>query len=370
MHPVIILHSADLHLGYRQYGYALREGDFYKAAQQVFEKAVQHDVDAILLAGDTFDSTKPSATAVWVMQEFVSFVRGRGIRVLGIDGNHDASDSNWLRICGIEPLNDVVAVVKSRKAINDEPAIELRIGGINNTRPTQFYQQVTNYQANGPVHILAVHQALAELTDFPVQDYTALQMASALKPLGVKYVALGDIHVYRETVIGGVRFAYPGSTEVNAVDEPKDKTVSLITYNGEQISTSMIPLKTRQFITCSLESDADVDRIVAQTTVKAGDDSPFVVGWYRADKRDIAKRVEDILRMSNVMYRITPYTGEHNTLQATATYERRGALLQLNEAVSAFFDEKTDESELVFQFLGAPDDVRNTAQRYAKSKGL
>jgi hypothetical protein len=100
------------------------------------------------------------------------------------------------------------------------------------------------------------------------------------------------------------------------------------------------------------------------------DNPPFVVGWYSADKRDIAKRAEELLNNAGIMYRIMPYAGGRDAKNASDTFERKGAMLQLKDAVAAFFDTGTDEYELVFQMLGAPDNTRDIIKTYMKDKGV
>lgn len=356
-----IIHVADSHVGYKQYGFAQREQDFYTALQQVFSKAIQHEVDAILIAGDLFDSTKPPAAAVLRVREWVENVKVRGIKVLGIDGNHDMANGDWLKVCGIEHIGGVIRTLA-------KGGLTLDVAGIDACRPAVFEQKVNELNAlreGKPIQVIAIHQAVAELCDFPVQDYTVPQLIAWLKPLGVQYVALGDIHVYRETVFEGIRFAYSGSTEVNAVDEPLDKSCSIITYDGTKVTTEMVPLQIRAFKMCSLETEKDVDNILAMMTTA---DQPFIVGRYSADKRDLAKRAETLLRDAGCMYRIMPYAGDKNV--KTPTFERKVAMLQLKDAVAVYFEPASDESQLVFQLLAAPDSVRQIMQAYMKSKGL
>ena len=355
-----ICHIADLHLGFRQYGFAEREADFYKAAGEAFRTAIEAGVQAIVIAGDIFDSSKPPALAVWVLQELVAEARKKGVRVLAIDGNHDSCGGVWLQICGIESLHRCVVTL-------EHDGVAMNIGGVNACRPQTFYETIDHVletkRRGCDLHMLVIHQAVSELCDFATQDYSAQQISSHVKPLGVQYVAMGDIHVYRETVINGVRFAYPGSTEVNAVDEPTDKCGILVMYDGKEITTGLLPIKTRPFITCTLESDADVDALL----VKAAD-KPVIVGWYAADKRSIAERAEKLLHEHGCMYRIMPYSGDSQ--KAQATFERSGAMLKLKDAVTAYFEENSDEFQLVFQLLGSPDDTKRIVKEYMTSKGL
>lgn len=363
MNEIRILHTGDWHLGMRQYGLLLREGDMYAAAQQVLQIALERRVHAILIAGDIFDATKPPAIAVVVMQKLAQLAREHGIRVLGIDGNHDACAGHWLEVCGIEPIGGKVVTVAA-------DGLSLDIAGIDNCRPGVFYEQVERFKAAGVrPQILTIHQAVAELCDFPKTDYSALQMSTQLQPLGVKYVAMGDIHAYHETVIGGIRYAYPGSIEVTAIDEPATKTVSIVTWDGAEIRTQAVVVPTRPFYTCSFSSEADVDTILARVTTAPV--QPMVIGWYSIEHKDLAKRAEAVLASAGCMYRITPYAGELQKLgQLPQAYEREKGLLQLKDAVTAFFVEGSDEFQLVFQLLDAPDNVKEVVQAYLKSKGL
>ena len=361
MIPVKILHTADGHAGYRQYGFAQRESDFYEALRQVVEKAIEHKVDAILIAGDLFDSTKPPALAVRVVQGLVKIANQHHIRVLGIDGNHDCCDSNWLRICGIEPLDGIRVLIESR-----DQSCGVMVGGINATRQLEFFRKVEALKLQGPTPILAIHQAVSELSGFP-SDFTALHMATAFKPLGVQYCAMGDIHQRGRTIVGGCWFVYPGSTEVNDTSEDGDKSVEILTCDGQSVQVDTVPIKTRRFLIKTLESDADVDSVLLQANEP---DKPFILGWYRADKRDIGKRAEALLAQAGCMFRIMPFSGQQGSQEiAQKTFERKGAMLQLTDAVTTFFEENTVEFQLVFQFLGNPDNAKEVARQYVKEKG-
>ena len=367
MQDITVLHTGDNHLGFRQYGFAVREGDFYASIQNLCKKALALGVDAVLIAGDLFDATKPPAIAVKVVQSLVGCLKDYGVRVLAIDGNHDVSGGDWLEICGIEHIGGKVVTITSKDGTN-----KLNIGGIDSCRPGVFYSVLEQLKAYGPtpVHVLAIHQAVAELADYSSQDYTALQMAPRLLEAGVQYVAMGDIHAYKETVIGGVRFAYCGSSEVNATDEPMDKSANLIKFDGTTVRTGVVPLDTRPFIVVTLEKEADIEAVLAQAQAAAV--PPVVAGWYGPEAKDIARRAEALLQSRGIMTRIQPFArgSSKDGAQARVQYDRSRALLQLKDAVTAYFEEGSDEFQLVFQLLNAPENVKETMAAYLKSKGL
>lgn len=360
-----LLHAGDLHLGFRQYGLAAREGDFYSVAAQIFKRGVEESVDAILLAGDVFDATKPPSTAVKILKQLVECVKGYGIRVLAVDGNHDFSEGNWMEICGIEHIGGKVVTLKSR-----DSQIQMQIGGVDSCRPGHFVKVLEDLKAQAqslPVHVLVIHQAVAELADFNTQDYSAMQIAGWVQPLGVQYVAMGDIHSYGETVIGGVRFAYCGSPEVKAIDESPDKSVSVVVFDGTSVRTGIIPLATRPFLYCEVDTEEQVDGLIAK--VEGCQVSPLVIIRYTAENRPLVKRAEALLKMRGAMYRLIPMVSKsaHGT---GPVFDRGTAMFQLKDAVEAYFETASDEHQLVFQLLNAPDNVKETVTAYLKSKGL
>ena len=191
-------------------------------------------------------------------------------------------------------------------------------------------------------------------------------MSTAFKPLGVQYCAMGDIHQRGRTIVGGCWFVYPGSTEVNDTSEDGDKSVEILTCDGQSVQVDTVPIRTRRFLVKTLETDADVDNVLIQANEP---DRPFILGWYRAEKRDIGKRAEALLAQSGCMFRILPFSGQQGSQEiAQKTFERKGALLQLRDAVMAFFDEKSEEFGLVFQFLENPEAVKETAKQFLKGK--
>jgi DNA repair exonuclease SbcCD nuclease subunit len=54
-----IFHTADTHLGYRQYHSEVRRQDFFKAFEVVIQDAFDMQVDAVVHVGDLFDSRNP-----------------------------------------------------------------------------------------------------------------------------------------------------------------------------------------------------------------------------------------------------------------------------------------------------------------------
>lgn len=85
------LHVSDLHIGKRLNGFSLLE-DQKHILGQITEIAVREEVDGVLLAGDLYDKQVPAAEAVTVLDEFLTGLAEKKIKVFAIAGNHDSSE--------------------------------------------------------------------------------------------------------------------------------------------------------------------------------------------------------------------------------------------------------------------------------------
>lgn len=85
------LHIADLHLGK-----SVLEAPMLEDQRSILNAAVsaaeQHKADAVLIAGDIYDRSIPSAEAVGVFDDFLCALSERGITVLAVSGNHDSPE--------------------------------------------------------------------------------------------------------------------------------------------------------------------------------------------------------------------------------------------------------------------------------------
>lgn len=84
------LHLSDLHIGRRFHGFSLLEDQAHLLAQ-VVTIARERGVSAVLIAGDFFDSTQPSADAVALADRFLSDLVAV-CPVLLTAGNHDSPE--------------------------------------------------------------------------------------------------------------------------------------------------------------------------------------------------------------------------------------------------------------------------------------
>ncbi len=84
-------HISDLHIGKK-----LREMDITKDQEhilnEIIEMADEHEPDAVLIAGDVYDRSVPPAHALNLLDNFITRLESRDIRVFIVSGNHDSPD--------------------------------------------------------------------------------------------------------------------------------------------------------------------------------------------------------------------------------------------------------------------------------------
>lgn len=124
-----IAHLSDLHLGYKatnhlsSQGVNFREADGYLAFIKMVNQIIEEQVDAVIVAGDTFHTFKPEIRSLTFAQsQFQRFFKA-GIPVYILAGNHDT--------------NDIKADVAASKVLHDparriysfaEPYEKMKIG--------------------------------------------------------------------------------------------------------------------------------------------------------------------------------------------------------------------------------------------------
>ncbi len=84
-------HVSDLHLGKRLGSYTLIEDQRY-ILSQIADTASAEKCDGILIAGDIYDKSAPSAEAVKLFGEFLTKLSKAGLSVYIISGNHDSPE--------------------------------------------------------------------------------------------------------------------------------------------------------------------------------------------------------------------------------------------------------------------------------------
>ncbi len=86
-----LIHISDLHLGKRVYEYSMLEDQEF-ILKRVINIVDSEKPDGMVIAGDIYDKSIPSAEAVQLFDEFLVQLAKRCIKVFVISGNHDSAE--------------------------------------------------------------------------------------------------------------------------------------------------------------------------------------------------------------------------------------------------------------------------------------
>ena len=213
-------HLADTHLGYRQFGLIEREKDFYEVFEKVIDKIIEEKVDFVIHSGDLFETARPSPIALLTFQKGLLKLKGSGIPMYAIAGNHDIvirNDSIPPQVIFKKLGLKVISPINTNYMHGD-----IFIAGL----PFYPSSQVKNLKsklaelskkaANHEKSILVLHQGIDKYFGYNYE----LEIGDL--PDNFNYYALGHIHNYVNDNFGKGKLVYPGSGEIWNIKELKD----------------------------------------------------------------------------------------------------------------------------------------------------
>ncbi len=222
------VHTADLHLGYAQYGLEVRRQDFDNAFTEIVDKTLELKPDFMIIAGDLFHQARPSNVTLENTVRSFKRLRDAGIPVLTVDGSHDSAP-NSITSTILYPLDSAGLI---HHLPRHEGACWRKSGvcyvyGVPNFRSRrkteeslpEFLQQ--NVPAPDPsVGNVFVFHAAVDLPSVK-PPYIEAELPPALIPEGFGYYAAGHVH---DRFLGKFKtgyLAYSGCTETVSYDEAK-----------------------------------------------------------------------------------------------------------------------------------------------------
>ncbi len=238
-----LAHAADIHLGHRQYDDPQRETDVKLAFEHFLGAVGEHDVTAILLPGDLFDSRDVSPKT---LNEAESVLADVDAPVVVSPGNHDQSMGTRRELTWLQYLNDNGLITLLSGDPSDDPVFvrtdlatprqggggfvdieangeTVRCFGVpyrgayieRDIEPiTEGIRAVNEREGTPDATVLLAHFGV----DDAVPDLGATVKRAWLTPIEecVDYLALGHIHKRYET---GTIGRNPGSLEALDIQE-------------------------------------------------------------------------------------------------------------------------------------------------------
>lgn len=330
-----IIHTSDWHLG--QYFFTKsRAAEHQQFLTWLIEQVKLHQVDAMIVAGDIFDTGSPPSYARELYNQFVVSLQQTGCQLVILSGNHDSvsvlnETSSLLAYLNTDVVTSgATPHVITLKNAQGQPGallcaipflrprdIQLSVAGQSSeekqlslqTAIRDYYQasyQLAEQQRQTmglDIPIIATgHLTVvgAELTDSVRDIYigTLDAFPSAAFP-PADYIALG--HIHRPQVIGQQQhIRYSGSPIALSFDEAnQQKSVCLVEFDGRELSQiHQLAIPTFQPLQTLKGSLADIQKQLHALSIEP--DTPPV--WLNIEVAsqdylaDIQQRIENIIK--------------------------------------------------------------------------
>lgn len=283
---------ADCHLG------AWRDPRMRTANAQAFiqgmGRALEEDVDFIIISGDLFNTAIPGIDSIRIAVEQLKLAQDKGIPVYGIPGSHDFSPSGKTMLDVLEGAGLFINVAKGESVegklklrfTRDEKTGALLTGifGRQGGLDKYYYEDLMrdHLQVDG-FKIFCFHCGLAELKPKGLEKMEV--MSANLLPVNFNYYAGGHIHVVDHAKLENhPNIIFPGPTFPNnfAEIEKLDGGNMCIYDNGEIRDVLLAPYPlVNHIIDCDGKTPVQVEATVQEVAEAGGYDNAIVTIRYK-----------------------------------------------------------------------------------------
>ena len=359
-----ILHTSDWHLGQNFYNKS-RKNEHERFLQWLLEQVTEHDIDAIIVAGDIFDTSTPPSYAREMYNKFVVDSNKIDCQLVLLGGNHDSvsvlkETQQLLKYMGADVIpntnEDHATQVVELKGKNGD--VEALVCAIPFIRPRDVLTSqagVTGVERQKQLgdaikqHYQSVYDAaVKKRATFENSEHMPIIATGHLTAMGVQqsdsvrdiyvgnldgfaadgfpdadYIALG--HIHRPQVVAKREYIrYSGSPIPLSFDELKSqKQVCVVEFVEGERTISQLPVPTFQPLA---EIKGDLSEVESQLNQYIGLDSEQSV-WL-----SIEVQAQDYL--SDLQERMRTLTEGLNVevLQLRRARERRNQALEQESA--------------------------------------
>ncbi|MFB6304440.1 MAG: DNA double-strand break repair protein Mre11, partial [Haloferacaceae archaeon] len=238
-----VLHTADTHVGYRQYHSPERRRDFAAAFERVAEDAVEADVDAVVHAGDLFHDRRPDLRDLMDVLGVLRRLDDAGVPFLAVVGNHESTrGGQWL---------DLFERLDLATRLDDEPHVvgNTAFYGLDHVPQSRRDDVEYAFAPSDADHAALVAHGL--FTPFAHADWDTESVLSAAT-VEFDALLLGDNHAPGTEQVAGTWVTYPGSTERASASERDPRGYNLVTFDGG-VDVRRRTLETRPFVFVDVE---------------------------------------------------------------------------------------------------------------------
>ncbi|MEI6706440.1 MAG: exonuclease SbcCD subunit D C-terminal domain-containing protein [Methylococcales bacterium] len=393
-----LFHTADWHLGHSLHGVS-RQLEHQQFLNWLLAELLEKQADALIVAGDIFDSANPSAQAQAQLYEFLVSAKKQQaeLDIILVGGNHDSATRldapssilnalgvhvvgglrrdnqaiDWRRL--IVPLTNAQGEIKAwcgampflrnadlPNSEDDDPLVT----GVKSLYD-ELFTQLQNYAQHGESlimtgHCYMVNGNVSELSERKILGGNQHALPVELFPKAIAYVALGHLHL-AQSVGANKHIRYSGSPIPLSFDEShyvhSVLQVEVTAGQGVAITKLKIPRSIELLRIPNSKDFAPLSNVLAQLESLDLDDlpkaqHPFVELRIKLDKPEpsLRQQIEEVISVLPVrLLKITTaYTGNDNSL-ADLQIEQRLEELQPLDVFQRCYQTKYDTP--------APDDL-------------
>lgn len=311
-----LLHTSDTHLGFRQYHLDDRRQDFADAFSEVITSAIEHDVDAVVHAGDLFHTSRPGITPLQTLLTELQRLQRADIPFLLIVGNHERThDRNWVELL-------VEVDLATRLDAEGTRIDDTTIYGLDYVPPGQ--RDRLDYQFDAPQTDSAILVGHGLFKPFGHGDWST-QRILAESPVDFDLMLVGDDHGADYRLV---------SRNISDVDSDRDSANSKTDTNSEQgaatsSSRERIPIsyagstertkadqrdpRTYSLVTVPADGDVDAQEHIDRRVIESAREFVYVdVPLERGDGIETVERTirEEIDTLDRAVLKVTLMAAE------------------------------------------------------------
>ena len=349
-----LLHTADVHLGTRfpSLGEAAQQRgkDFLETFSKISHIALEKKVDALLIAGDLFDSPHPTPTVFGrVKAEFEKLIEAH-IPIVLIPGTHDnimASDNIYRHpfFEHIHLFKDPILKEPKTLLIRTTP---LYLYGMAYHPDISKADTSNHYLKNlkrrddvAPgVHVGLLHGSLAGSPDWKIYAKDFPFQVEDLAALNLDYCALGHYHnrtVYHHN--GKIVASYPGTPEGKRFRESGPRYVHLLEFDEKNVLTlTPIAVNTKTLI------EKEVDLFTLPADISLTKELMSMGSETILARITLKGLIEDVLDIEKLHADLAPYFAHLEIVDKTSLLESQWVQrLEKENTIRGFFVRKMKE---------------------------
>lgn len=265
-----ILHCADIHLDSKLGGYEktlakTRNAELLNTYICMVDYAKENDVEAILIAGDLFDTGRVSASVRNTV--YNTFVNNPEISFYYLRGNHD--NSSFLAAQENIPENLFLFNEEWHTYYRGKVAITgLELTDLNSG--SAYISLMLNSER---FNIVMLH---GQESETGARDKAEVIQLRALRNKGIDYLALGHIHSFKlDKLDARANYCYPGCLEGRGFDECGEHGFVVLDIDEQtgHYTTEFVPFARRRLYEVSVDvtdcmTTFEMDKAVSETLLE------------------------------------------------------------------------------------------------------